>query len=97
MPILYYSVSKMYKQLAFLHLTKTLTTGLDLSLLGVDEGFQTSKTNLDLYHRYTMGGTVTLKKKELPFGCFLNCLLPNREKHGHGRFECVLAGNQSEL
>ncbi|HOO84702.1 MAG TPA: alginate export family protein [Prolixibacteraceae bacterium] len=68
---IYYSVSKMYKQLAFLHLTKTLTTGLDLSLLGVNEGFQTSKTNLDLYHRYTLGGTLTLKKKELPFGCFL--------------------------
>lgn len=66
----YYTVSKMYKQLAFLHATQTIIPGLDLSLLGIDEGFQTSKTNLDLYHRYTMGGTVTLKKKELPFGCF---------------------------
>jgi hypothetical protein len=66
----YYNVSKMYKQLAFVHLTKTLATGLDISLLGVDEGFQSSKSNLDLYHRFTMGGTLTLKKKGLPFGCF---------------------------
>lgn len=67
---IYYSVSKMYKQLAFLHLTKTLFQGLDLSLLAVDEGFENSKTNLDLYHRYTLGGTVTMKKKELPIECF---------------------------
>lgn len=67
----YYTVGKMYKQLTFFHATQTIILGLDLSLLGVDEGFQTSLTNFDLYHRYTMGGTVTLKKKELPFGCFL--------------------------
>jgi hypothetical protein len=67
----YYSVSKMYKQLAFIHLTKTIIPGLDLSLLGIDEGFQTSKTNLYLYHRYTAGGTLTLIKDNLPFGCFL--------------------------
>lgn len=67
----YYSVSKMYKELAFVHLTQTIIAGLDLSLLGVDEGFQTSLTNLDLYHRYTVGGTLTLKKESLPFGCFL--------------------------
>lgn len=66
----YYSVSKMYRQLAFLHLTKTLVPGVDVSLLGVDEGFVTSKTNLDLYHRYSLGGTFLLKKKGLPFGCF---------------------------
>jgi len=66
----YYTVSKMYKQLAFLHLTKTIVPGLDLSLLGVDEGFVTSKTNLDFYHRYTVGGTVTLKKDKVPFTAF---------------------------
>lgn len=66
----FYNVSKMYKQLAFFHLTKVLVPGLDLSLLGVDEGFETSKSNLELYHRYTLGGTLTLKQKELPFGCF---------------------------
>jgi hypothetical protein len=67
----YYSVSKMYKQLAFLHLTKTIVPGLDVSLLGIDEGFQTSKNNFDLYHRYTVGGTVSLKKDNLPFTAFL--------------------------
>lgn len=67
---LYYSVSKMYKQLAFLHLTKTIATGLDLSLLGVDEGFEKSKTNQDLYHRYTTGGTLQLKNDKLPLGFF---------------------------
>lgn len=64
----YYSVSKMYKQLAFLHLTKTIVNGLDLSLLGIDEGFPKSKTNLDLYHRYTTGGTLQLKNDQLPLG-----------------------------
>ncbi|MBV5348633.1 alginate export family protein, partial [bacterium] len=66
----YYSVNKMYKQLAFLHLTKTLATGLDLSLLGVDEGFMKSKADLDLYHRYTTGGTLQLKKDKLPLSIF---------------------------
>lgn len=65
---LYYSISKMYKQLAFLHLTKTIVPGLDLSLLGVDEGFQKSKTNLDRYHRYTTGGTLLLKNEKQPLG-----------------------------
>ena len=66
----FYSVSKMYKQLAFLHLTKTLVNGLDLSILGVDEGFMKSKSDLDLYHRYTTGGTLQLKKDQLPVGIF---------------------------
>ncbi|MBV5315283.1 MAG: alginate export family protein [Prolixibacteraceae bacterium] len=66
----YYSVSLMYKQLAYLHLTKTIVPGLDLSLLGVDEGFVTSKKDLDLYHRYTAGGTLLLKKDKLPLGIF---------------------------
>ena len=67
----FYSVSKMYKQLAFLHLTKTIVNGLDLSLLGVDEGFMKSKTDQELYHRYTTGGTLQLKKDKLPFGFLL--------------------------
>lgn len=66
----FYSVSKMYKQLAFLHLAKTITNGLDFSLLGIDEGFMKSKTNQDLYHRYTTGGTLQLKKDNLPIGIF---------------------------
>lgn len=67
----YYSVSKMYKELAFIHLTKTLANGLDLSLLGIDEGFMKSKTNLDLYHRYTTGGTLQLKSDKMPLGFLL--------------------------
>ena len=67
----YYTVSKMYKQLAFLHATQTIIPGLDLSVLGVDEGFQTSLTNLDLYHRYTAGGTLNFKKEKVPFTAFL--------------------------
>ncbi len=67
----YYSINKMYKQLAFLHLTKTIINGLDLSLLGIDEGFMKSKTNQDLYHRYTTGGTLQLKKDKLPLGIFV--------------------------
>jgi hypothetical protein len=66
----YYSVSLMYKQLAYLHLTKSIINGLDLSLLGVDEGFVKSKKDLDLYHRYTTGGTLQLKKDNLPLGIF---------------------------
>jgi hypothetical protein len=64
----FYSVSKMYKQLTFIHLTKTLAKGLDLSLLGVDEGFMKNKADLDLYHRYTTGGTLQLKNDQLPLG-----------------------------
>jgi len=66
----YYSVSKMYKQLAFLHLTKTIINSLDLSLLGVDESFMKSKKDLDLYHRYTTGGTLQFKKEKLPISIF---------------------------
>lgn len=66
----FYSVSKMYKQLAFLHLTKTIFNGLDLSLLGIDESFMKSKTNQDLYHRYTIGGTLQLKNDKLPLRLF---------------------------
>lgn len=64
----FYNVSKMYKQLAFLHLTKKIATGLDLSLLGVDEGFQKSKADLALFRRFTTGGTLQLKNDKLPFG-----------------------------
>jgi len=67
----FYNVSKMYKELAFVHLTKTLANRLDLSLLGVDEGFMKSKANLDLYHRYTTGGTLQLKNDKLPLGFLL--------------------------
>lgn len=66
----YYSVSKTYKQLAFLHLTKSLMPGMDISLLGIDEGMSVSKTNLDLYHRYTAGGTLNFKKDKVPFTAF---------------------------
>jgi hypothetical protein len=66
----FYNVSKMYKELAFIHLTKTLAPGFDWSLLGVDEGFMKSKADLDLYHRYTTGGTLQLKNDKLPLGIF---------------------------
>lgn len=64
----FYSVSKMYKELEFLHITKTLVQGLDLSLLGVDEAFMKSKTDRSLYHRYTTGGTLQLKNDKNPLG-----------------------------
>lgn len=67
----FYSVGKMYKQLAFLHITKTIVNGLDLSLLGVDEGFMKSKADQELYHRYTTGGTLQLKDEKLPLGFLL--------------------------
>ena len=62
----YYGISKMYRNLAFAHLTKTIIAGLNLSLLVVDEGFEKSKTDLDLYHRITIGGTLQLKSNKLP-------------------------------
>lgn len=64
----YYSVSKMYKELVFLHMVKTLVPGLKLSILGVDEGFMKGKTNLDLYHRYSTGGTLQMKDGKNPLG-----------------------------
>lgn len=73
-----YNVTKMYKQLAFFHATKSIVKGLNISLLGVDEGFQnknstaastsSSSTDLNLYHRYTAGGTLGLKHDSLPIG-----------------------------
>lgn len=64
----YYSVSKMYKEMEFLHITKGLGKGLDLSLLGVDEAFMKSKADHSLYHRYTTGGTLQLKNEKNPLG-----------------------------
>jgi hypothetical protein len=64
----FYSVSKMYKELEFLHITKTLATGLDVSILGVDEAFMKSKADRSLYHRYTTGGTLLLKNDQKPLG-----------------------------
>jgi len=66
----FYNIPLMYKQLAFLHVTKKIVNGLDLSLLGVSEGFMTSSKNLDLYFRYTTGGTLLLKKEKLPLSVF---------------------------
>ena len=62
----FYSISKMYKQLAFVHVTKLLFPGMNLSLLAVDESFEKSKSNLDFYHRYTSGGTLCYKKEKEP-------------------------------
>jgi hypothetical protein len=67
----FYNISKMYKELAFIHVTKTLTNGLDLSLLHVNEGFMKSKIDQSLYHRNTMGGTLQLKNDKMPFGFLL--------------------------
>jgi hypothetical protein len=67
----YYNISKMYKELAFLHVTKTLATGLDLSLLHVSEGFMKSKADQSLYHRNTTGGTLQLKNDKMPLGFLL--------------------------
>jgi hypothetical protein len=64
----FYSVSKMYKELEFLHITKTLSKGFDLSVLGVDESFMKSKTDRSLYHRFTTGGTLQLKNDQNPLG-----------------------------
>lgn len=64
-----YNVSQMYKQLAFLHLQKTVADYVTITALGVDEGLQSeaSKTEVLMDHRYTTGGTVTLKNDSLPF------------------------------
>lgn len=64
----FYSVSKMYKELEFLHITKTLGKGFDLSFLGVDESFMKSKADRSLYHRFTTGGTLQLKNDQNPLG-----------------------------
>lgn len=75
-----YNQSTMYKQFMFLHGTAKIVKGIDLSFLGVDDGFQensktgstsSSKTDLNLYHRYTYGGTLSLKSDSLPVSAFL--------------------------
>lgn len=67
----FYNINKTYKQLAFFHVSKSLLPGLEMSLLEVSEGFNTSKANLDLYYRNTLGGTVNFKKDHLPLTAFL--------------------------
>lgn len=66
----YYNISKTYKQLIFMHLSRKLKSGLTMSILGVDEGTQTSKTNFNLYHRITAGGTLSYQKEKVPFTSF---------------------------
>ncbi len=66
----FYNISQMYKQLTFLHLQKTFNARINLSLLGIDEGFEKAENNLGLYHRYTVGGTLQLMKDKLPYGFF---------------------------
>ncbi len=66
----YYNVNQMSRQLTFLHVQKSFKTGLDLTVLGVNEGFEKAANNLDLFHRCTVGGTLQLKKDNLPFGFF---------------------------
>ncbi len=64
-----YTVSKMYKTLAFGHFEKGLENGLKFTILGIDEGFQQGTTNNLIkknYHKYTTGGTVALKNDSLP-------------------------------
>lgn len=76
-----YNQNGMYKQLAFLHGAVKLTKGLDFTFLGVDDAFQensaktastsSSKTDLNLFHRYTYGGTLSFKTDSLPLSAFL--------------------------
>lgn len=59
----------MYKDISILWMKKEILTGLNLSLLGVQEGFQEGTTAAllkNLYHRNTMGGTLELKNDSIP-------------------------------
>ncbi len=64
-----YDVSKMYKSLLFFHASKSIANGLNISLLGVDEGFQkgiTADLLKETQHRYTTGGTISLNHDSIP-------------------------------
>ncbi|WP_069658102.1 alginate export family protein [Arcticibacter eurypsychrophilus] len=64
-----YDVTGMYKDISILWMKKTILNGLNLSLLGVQEGFQEGTTAAlikNLYHRNTMGGTLELKNDSIP-------------------------------
>jgi hypothetical protein len=54
-----YTTSKMYKTMGYLWASKKLMTGLNLSVIGVAEGFQKSTKDFDvIYPRYTYGGNL---------------------------------------
>ena len=64
-----YSISGMYKNIEFLWLQKTAMAGLNVSLLGVNEGFQSGTTPTllkQMYFRKTVGGTIELKNDSIP-------------------------------
>lgn len=71
---MFYSVRNMYKQLVLIHLTQKIGNHFNLSLLFSDESFEKSKTDLDFYHRYTSGGTLSFSKLQstlsASFGAF---------------------------
>ncbi|EOR94266.1 hypothetical protein ADIARSV_2507 [Arcticibacter svalbardensis MN12-7] len=69
-----YDVSGMYKDISILWMKKTILNGLNLSLLGTQEGFQEGTTAAllkNLYHRNTIGGTLELKNDSIPLSFLL--------------------------
>jgi hypothetical protein len=70
----YYTPKSNYRYMGFVWLTKDITNGLNLSLIGVDEGVQDTtgtkngvnylKTNM--YHAYTYGGNLKFSDPAFP-------------------------------
>ena len=53
-----YTVSKMYKTMAFLWLSKEFENGLSLSAIGLRDGFQSSNNYKKTFYRNTIGGNI---------------------------------------
>ncbi|MBP5781910.1 MAG: alginate export family protein [Bacteroidales bacterium] len=72
---LVYDVSKIYQEMSFLHLEKSLgKKGLKASAIFVQERFQEDVATSDdplNYHRFTTGANLELNSKDNPFGFIL--------------------------
>lgn len=63
-----YTVSKMYKSMGFLWLSKDFGQGLSISAIGINEGLQTSVNYKKTNYRNTIGTNVVLKNDLSRFG-----------------------------
>ena len=67
-----YTVSKMYKSMGFLWLSKDFGHGVSVTAIGINEGLQTSVNYLKTYYRNTIGTNVVLQNDSSRFGIRLS-------------------------
>jgi len=63
-----YTVSKMYKSMGFLWLSKDFGKGLSVTAVGISEGLQTTDNYKKTFHRNTLGANLVLQNDQSRFG-----------------------------